>query len=113
MYNKEGILVDTRELLRVKLKSLMEEARIIRKEERRTHGRLRVLMHCHRVLVVRQAARDTHVAYGLIRGKTIDQIEPTRHTEPNWKAIQKMVTQYGSSRLWKEIESGMQLKMAA
>lgn len=72
---KDGKLHDRREMLRVKLKSLAEESRIIRKEERRTHGALRDELHLHRVGVVRYEARCTHIAYGLIRGRTLMQME--------------------------------------
>ena len=95
MYDQDKKIVDRREMLRVKLKSLAEEARIIRREEQRTFGALREELHRHRVDIVRKVARDTHVAYGLIRGKTIDQIEPGRKSEPDWTAVEKMVQKYG------------------
>lgn len=95
MYDKTGKLIDRREMLRIKLKSLAAEARIIRKEEQRTHGALRQELYLHRIGIVRQAARDTHIAYGLIKGRTLDQIEPKRHSEPNWDNIEKMLKKYG------------------
>lgn len=97
---KNDVLIDRREMLRVKLKSLAEEARIIRHEERRAGATyLRNELWQHRVFVVRKAARDTHIAYGLIRGLTIDQIEPKRYSEPNWEAIEKMVKKYGPKEM--------------
>lgn len=99
MYDKNKTLIDRRELLRVKLKSLAVEARIIRREEQRTFGALREELHRHRVLDVRKAARDTHVAYALIRGKTIDDIEPNRTSEPDWAAVEKMVKKYGPKQV--------------
>ena len=69
-------LVDRREMLRVKLKSLAAEARFIRREELRTHGPMREALHRHRVDTLRYEARATHLAYGLIRGLTIEQMEP-------------------------------------
>lgn len=98
MYDQNKTIVDRREMLRVKLKSLAEEARIIRREEQRTFGALREELHRHRVDIVRKVARDTHVAYGLIRGKTIDQIEPGRKSDPDWEAVEKMVKKYGSQQ---------------
>ena len=71
-------LVDRREMLRIKLKSLMAEARFIRKEELRTHGPLREELHDHRINTVRWEARATHLAYGIIRGLTREQMEPKR-----------------------------------
>lgn len=96
MYNQDKKIVDRREMLRIKVKSLMEEARIIRKDERRTYGELRDEMHQHRVGVVRSAARNAHIAYGIIRGRTIDEMEPIRYTEPDWEEVQRMVRKYGS-----------------
>jgi hypothetical protein len=95
--NSDGVpvLKDRREMLRVKLKSLAEEARIIRREERRTNGFLREELHDHRVKNVRQAARNTHLAYGFIRGRTWEQMEATYAVEPDWDSIDKMLGKYG------------------
>lgn len=96
--NKEGIIVDRREMLRVKAKSLAEEARIIRKEETRTQGSLREELHWHRIKDVRSEARATYLAYGLIRGTALDRIErPTKdpRTEQLWKRVRAMAEKYG------------------
>lgn len=96
MYDKEGkTIVDRREMLRVKLKSLAEEAKIIRKEERRTHGRLRDELHLHRVGIVRHEARHSHIAYGFIRGRTIEQMEPTSKTPFSKEHVERLVKKYG------------------
>lgn len=44
-------------------------------------------------------ARDTHIAYQLVRGWSYGQIEPTAKSEPNWPAINEMILKYGSSEL--------------
>jgi hypothetical protein len=99
MYNKDKtILIDRRELLRIKFKSLAEEARIIRREERRTFGSLRDQMYCHRIHVVRSEARITHLAYGFLRGRTLAQIESIRYTEPNWDRVVELIHRYGPLR---------------
>jgi hypothetical protein len=102
MYAKDrSTIVDRREMLRVKLKSLAEEAKIIRREEHRTHGALRDELHTHRVLQVRSAARATHLAYGFIKGRTLAQMEPTRRPVPDyiesllWADVRKMLKKYG------------------
>lgn len=96
---KEGAVVDRREMLRVKAKSLAEEARIIRKEETRA-GRSLMLqeeLRRHRRQNVRLAARETYVAYGLIKGKALDAIErPKQPRSPEmWKRVKSMVEKYG------------------
>lgn len=96
MYAQDrSTLVDRRELLKIKLKSLTAEARIIRQQEQKTFGLLREEMHLHRVRHLRAAARSTHVAYGLIRGRTIAQIEPKADTPYNVGAVQAMIKTYG------------------
>ena len=95
-YDKQYCAIqDRREMLRIKLKSLMEEARIIRKEERRTFGAFRDELHLHRIMAVRQSARETHLAYGFIRGLKLEQMEATSHVPPSWEAIRKMIKKYG------------------
>lgn len=99
MYDKDRTtIIDRREMLRVKLKSLAEETRIIRKEERRTNGALRQELYLHRINEVRSAARSTHIAYGLIKGKTLEQMEHTSNSDPDWPAINKMITKYGPKK---------------
>lgn len=97
MYAKDKtLLIDRREMLRVKLKSLAEEARIIRREERRAWGVLRDELHQHRVRQVRSEARHTHLAYGFLRGKTYQQIEPSgSYTLPDWNSVAAMLKKYG------------------
>lgn len=99
---KNDKLIDRREMLKIKIKSLAEEAKIIRKEERKTKGQLREELYRHRIDVVRAVSRDSLIAYGLIRGKTMDQIEPNRKSEPNWDAIDKMLKKYGDGRQVKD-----------
>lgn len=97
-YEKDGAnLRDRREMLRVKLKSLAAEAKIIRAEEKRTHGLLRHELHSHRVREVRSEARHTHLAYGFIRGRTYAQMErsPLKGYPPDWERVRKMTKRYG------------------
>lgn len=96
MYAKDKItIVDRREMLRVKLKSLAAEAKIIRREETRTHSGLRAELWLHRVSIVRSEARCTHLAYGFIRGRTLEQMEPKSDSPPDWERVRKMLKKYG------------------
>lgn len=108
MYDKtKTTIVDRREMLRIKIKSLMEEARIIRKEEKRTFGQLRNELHLHRVMDLRRHARNAVVAYAIIRGIDYDRVEPIRYSEPNWAEVERMVRKYGSVefRKWERYPS--------
>ena len=87
------------EYLRVKVKSLAAEARIIRTEERRAKAHkqrdlLQGLQH-HRRVIVRQAARSSLLAYGFLRGHEYTTMEKSCKTSPDWGAIEKMIYRYG------------------
>lgn len=83
--------------LKIKLKSLAAEARIIRREEQKNeyfrHG-----LRDHRKGIVRSVARDTQIAYGFLRGKDYKQIENNPKTKPNWDSVKKMIEKYGVNR---------------
>lgn len=87
--------------LKIKLKSLAAEARIIKTEERKMRGPRwgssykRSLLQRHRLDVIRPEARCTHLAYGYLRGRTIDQIESCAKTAPDWDRVYVMVKKYG------------------
>lgn len=83
--------------LKVKIKALAAEARIIRIEELRSHGELRSALYKHRVYDVRAEARATQIAYGYLRGRLFIVIEPNAQTVPDWKRVEAMVKKYGTS----------------
>jgi hypothetical protein len=93
--------------LKIKIKSLAAEARIIKAEERKVKaapfkygggggGTAYRELRNHRILVVREECRLTQIAYGFIRGRTYSQIE--RPAKPldymQWGKIEKMVLKY-------------------
>lgn len=99
--------------LRVKLNSLADEARHIRRYERKAkaHARhpkndegrakhwdgtelpfgrteqLRMALQQHRLNVVRPAARTAHLALAYLREIPYHRVERTCKTEPNWKQV--------------------------
>jgi len=98
MYDETRTLKDRREMLKVKVKSLAEEARIIRREERKTRHGLRWELHDHRAGTLRAEARATHIAYAMIRGRTLYQIECcARLPRPAtlWERVRAMIKKYG------------------
>lgn len=113
MYSKDNKVVDRREMLKVKLKSLAAEAKIIRFEEKKTHGVLRDELHLHRVWQVRSEARHTHIAYGLIKGLKLEQIEPKSFVPFDWARVNAMIKKYGSLEQRREIEQQEKPKKAA
>ena len=102
--------MDRRRLLKVKLKALAAEARIIREEETKTRGQLRNDLHAHRVVVVRGECRATHLAYGFLRGRTYHQMERTCRTKPDWEKVKRMVRRYGN---WQQLDELENWKQAA
>ena len=86
-----------RTLLKIKIKSLIEEVKIIRHEESRcpdTRPHLRELMRQHRIFDIRKAMRSTYIAYGLMKGTPYLKIEPKAYEEPKWAIIEKMLESY-------------------
>lgn len=80
--------------LKVKVKSLAAEARIIRREERR-NPELRGDLAAHRREVVRKEARHSLLAYGYLRGRSYRAMERTTHAEPSWAEVERMIRRYG------------------
>lgn len=92
---------DERTYLKIKIKSLAAESKIIRKETRRAKlPSIKQGLYCHRVGVVRYEARHTHLAYGFLRGKEYREIEKKAHTVPNWDKVRRMVEKYGIHNVW-------------
>lgn len=81
--------------LKVKIRSLMAEARIIRHEESRARGALRVALCDHRRGIVRTAARHNMLAYGFLRGRRYDQLERLAKSKPDWKEVDALVRRFG------------------
>jgi hypothetical protein len=89
--------MDERTYLKVKIKSLAEEARIIRKETKRAKSKtIKEGLYLHRIGTVRIEARHTHLAYGFLRGREYHQIETSAHSAPDWKKVRKMIEKYGA-----------------
>lgn len=84
--------------LKIKLKSLAAESRIIRHEEKKRRGQnwghTGAAFYRHRMDVVRPEARATHIAYGFLKGLKYSQIESNPKTSPNWKRVESMVAKY-------------------
>lgn len=98
---------DKRRLLKIKLKSLAAEAKIIRLEEeslRRTQkqhlNELREEMANHRRGIVRYESRHAGLAYAFIRGKGYREVEPRGdHTKVDAVKVHVMVCKYGSQKM--------------
>lgn len=95
--------------LKVKIRSLAAEARIIRQEELRLRdrGRSRPLpahllgvregLRLHRVNDVRTEARAALLAYGFLRGRPLEAIERPGSAGRPEARIRALVTKYGAA----------------
>jgi hypothetical protein len=98
--------------LRVKIKSLAAEARIISREERRALRRLAhaspevvpevhasyVSLRTHRRAVVARAAREALLAYGFLRGRPYAALEPPSSSPPDFRAVWKVAERFATDR---------------
>lgn len=99
-------------MLKVKIKSLAAEARIIRLEEKRSLGRrvgpgvfkgrrewLFLSLRHHRVKDVRGEQRHSLLAYAYLRGRSYASAEGTRPREwwrePSWERVAELVRKFG------------------
>lgn len=85
--------------LKVKIKSLSEEARIIKREERKHRGEWSGIasgLQKHRRFEVRPESRSAQIAYAFMRGRSFCQVECNAKREPDWKRIKALVDKYDS-----------------
>jgi len=92
--------------LKIKIKSLAAEARIIKEEERRWRypHPMRESLRRHRRHDVRAEARHSLIAYGFLRGRRYAQIERPKEAwvghergsgPPDWNRVRDLVAKYG------------------
>lgn len=86
------------------MKSLAEEARIIRLEERRSLDRkkpdldLYLSLRHHRRWDVRREQRSTLIAYAFLRGRQYAQVEkPDKSNPPDLARVKSLIDKFGSS----------------
>lgn len=85
--------------LKIKIKSLAAEARIIRSEEKKWPGQsyVRSSLHGHRTGIVRNEARHSQLAYGFLRGRPYVAMEQKAKTEPNWDRVENIAVRFRDS----------------
>jgi hypothetical protein len=95
-YFTEAHMLNRIPMLKVKIKSLAEEARIIRKSEKKNAGRTRELLYLHRVQDVRKEQRASLLAYAFLRGVPYKACEPNPKVKPDWNRVRKLVGKFGT-----------------
>lgn len=88
--------------LRVKLKSLASEAKIIHQEEKKANSfkaySLQNELSEHRKGIVRRESRATILAYQYLRGLPYSVCEnpnPNKDNPVDWDSVQRMIKKYG------------------
>jgi hypothetical protein len=103
--------------LKIKIKSLAAEAKIIRREERKTKPQIEwkemtfpngatiryqageyFELHTHRTGPVRASARHALLAYGYLRGRAYKQLEAKCYDEPDWQNVLNQVKRFDPSK---------------
>jgi hypothetical protein len=54
-----------------------------------------VNLHEHRVTEVRPECRAAHLAYAFLRDVPLDRVEQSRHTQPPWIKVERLIKKYG------------------
>lgn len=95
-------------MLKVKIKSLADEARVIRLEEKRAMRRgrdaklsrfadpeLQRHLWQHRTVDLRGEQRSALLAYAFLRGRPYAAAEPKAATPPDWERVRRIAEKFG------------------
>lgn len=88
--------------LRIKIRSLVDESKNIRREANKTSGMAKWELNHHRTTVVRDHTRHNLLAYGLLRGVPYEVMERKCHDAPHFDTVAKHAKKFGGSE--EEIE---------
>jgi len=78
--------------LRVNIKSLANEAKVIRNEIKKCRdNNIKNALHLHKIWTVKAEARSTQLALAAIRGVPYSVVETNPKTRPDWCRIRKKV----------------------
>ena len=90
--------------LKIKIKSLASEAKIIRAEERKWPGgktaggiHVRANLHHHRTHTVRREARWSLLAYGFLRDRLYSAIETGARKPVDWDYVQRIAERFSGN----------------
>lgn len=89
---------DMRTMLRVKVRSLMQEAQLIRRKEQGNprDSYLRAQLRDHRKGILRREARAAQLALAYLRGRPYARVEAFchEHNRPEWYAVRRNVEKF-------------------
>ena len=82
--------------LKIKVKSLVDEAKTIRAEAKKVSGMVKWNLNHHRTTVVRRHTRHNLLAYGFLRGREYSQMERICYEQPEWGFVKKTALNFGA-----------------
>jgi len=84
--------------LRIKVKTLVAESQIIRKESKKTNGMVKWNLNDHRKTIVRQHTRFNLLAYGFLKGISYESMEKKCNETPSFNSISNVAIKFGGNR---------------
>lgn len=81
--------------LRIKVKSLVDEAKSIRQEAKKTEGMVKWGLNHHRTTVVRYHTRLNLLAYGILIGTKYEAMERKCSEPPSFSKVKKIAKSFG------------------
>jgi hypothetical protein len=92
--------------LKIKVKSLVNESKSIRKEAKKVSGMVKWNLNNHRTTVVRDHTRHNLLAYGILRGIPYEVMEEKCYEYPDFKRVFSIAKRFGATDdmilKWKE-----------
>lgn len=85
--------------LRIKIKSLADEARTIRAEAKKVTGMEKWGLNHHRTTVVREHARYSLLAYGILMRVPYYAMERKCREHPDWNRVSTTAKRFGGDEL--------------
>ena len=83
--------------LKIKVRSLADEARSIRQEAKKESGMVKWGLNHHRTTVVRDHARHNLLAYGVLRGIPYRCMEDKCREAPDLERVEKIAKRFGAT----------------
>lgn len=83
--------------LKIKVKSLVDESRSIRKEANKVSGMAKWRLNHHRTTTVREHTRYNLLAYGILRGVPYQVMERKCQVKPSFSKVATIAKRFGAS----------------
>jgi hypothetical protein len=83
--------------LKIKVRSIADEARSIRQEARKESGMVKWGLNHHRTTVVMVHARHNLLAYGVLRGIPYRRMEEKCREAPDFSLVESITKRFGAS----------------